>query len=644
MPAQYANLSKPANVPSVSGGYLWADETNKCFYQFGGEYTAGNSPTDFSLWTYDVLLNQWNSTDYTSSERLLQRLSFGAGTQVESLGRGYYFGGWMNNRTTPTWTGPEIATSHLVEFDFTEGIIKNITGPDDIGRAEGQLIFLPASDKGVLIYFGGIEDPFHNGSSLAANMTLIHIYDIASGRWYSQTASGDVPLSRRQSCADVTWADDKSSFNIYMYGGYGYDDRPAFNDVYILSLPSFQWIKGYPLDGSDAVPDAAGHGACTANVVRRDQMLVIGGWFPDSTHTDCDAPNAQGQHNMILGNNTKREFLWDDFDPELTTYVVPPVVIQKIGGGPTGGATATAPASWDHPDLKNYYQLRPTFAARTATRSVPSTTASPSSTGPAPGGSRKTNVGAIAGGTVGGLVVLIAILCLILFCLHRRKRSVKEGRAQSQPGPPPPAELAVDALPHEMSTPSTNKYVHVNEQSDPNIHTTYSGGAPLQSRSASHEYTSGYPNQMPPSYGAVPVSTATTYGASDETRYNNDSPHQQNNAELFFPDNSVYPPQSPPAPQRQYSYPAPTSPLQQSNIPMQQQGQIYYPPPMDPTAPSQRSPNFFTGQRGSPTGMQHGGENPHGYSPNMSTRTTPAQFYSQPAPLASPGVRDEGRA
>lgn len=62
-------------------------------------------------------------------------------------------------------------------------------------------------------------------------------------------------------------------------------------------------------------------------------MLVIGGWFPDPTHTDCDAPKAQGQHNMVLGNNTERKFIWDDFDPGLSTYVVPPVVIAAIGGG-----------------------------------------------------------------------------------------------------------------------------------------------------------------------------------------------------------------------------------------------------------------------------------------------------------------------
>jgi hypothetical protein len=45
-------------------------------------------------------------------------------------------------------------------------------------------------------------------------MQKIHIYDVNSGKWYTQTASGDVPLPRRQFCAGVTWPDDRSSFNM----------------------------------------------------------------------------------------------------------------------------------------------------------------------------------------------------------------------------------------------------------------------------------------------------------------------------------------------------------------------------------------------------------------------------------------------
>jgi hypothetical protein len=169
-PTQHSNLSKPANVPSLLGGYNWADQTNKAFYQFGGEFPTGASPTDFGSWTYDVVLNQWNQTALKTSDKDLQRVSYGAGTQSDESGLGFYFGGYVNGQTTPGWKGGEIATSGIVRFDFNTGNIKNGTGPDDIGRAEGQMVFVPASDSGVLIYFGGIEDPSRNGSRYAVSL------------------------------------------------------------------------------------------------------------------------------------------------------------------------------------------------------------------------------------------------------------------------------------------------------------------------------------------------------------------------------------------------------------------------------------------------------------------------------------------
>ena len=162
MPAQYANLTKNATVPSVSGGILWADEVNKCFYLFGGEY-QGN-PSDFSFWTYDTVLNQWNETEYTSNVNDIQRVAYGAGTHIPELGFGYYSGGGINEQTTPGWDGPPIATSNLVRYDYTAGTLNNNTGPDSVGRAEGQMVYLPASDGGLLVYFGGVEDPYRNGT------------------------------------------------------------------------------------------------------------------------------------------------------------------------------------------------------------------------------------------------------------------------------------------------------------------------------------------------------------------------------------------------------------------------------------------------------------------------------------------------
>lgn len=150
-------------MPSLSGAYLWADEVNKCFYQYGGAFPE-TTPEDFGMWTYDVLLNQWNKTNYVSSDKNPQRPAFGAGTQIDSRGLGFYYGGWLSNRTSPGWSGPRMALSSLVQFDFTTGNLRNSTHPDGVGRAEGQMVYLPVSDGGLLVYFGGVEDTYKNGS------------------------------------------------------------------------------------------------------------------------------------------------------------------------------------------------------------------------------------------------------------------------------------------------------------------------------------------------------------------------------------------------------------------------------------------------------------------------------------------------
>jgi hypothetical protein len=116
--------------------------------------------------------------------------------------------------------------------------------------------------------------------------------------------------------------------NSYLYGGYGFEESPAYDDVYILSLPSFTWIKAF---SSEEVPHKIGHGGCSANVVNRAQMLVIGGWFP--LYDKCDALEGQGQHNMVLGYNGGEAKLWDKFSPQLDDYVVPSPIIAAIGGG-----------------------------------------------------------------------------------------------------------------------------------------------------------------------------------------------------------------------------------------------------------------------------------------------------------------------
>jgi hypothetical protein len=163
MPKQYANLSKDSFVPDVAGGILWQDEVNKVFWLFGGEFAT--SPSPFQLWGYDVILNQWNMTTPTAgSTPPVQRVSYGAGVAISESGQGYYYGGYLNSLTNPDWNAPQMATSNLVYYDMDANTLTNYTGYDNIGRAEGTMVFIPASSAGLLVYFGGVMFPYGNES------------------------------------------------------------------------------------------------------------------------------------------------------------------------------------------------------------------------------------------------------------------------------------------------------------------------------------------------------------------------------------------------------------------------------------------------------------------------------------------------
>jgi hypothetical protein len=117
---------------------------------------------------------------------------------------------------------------------------------------------------------------------------------------------------------------DKTS---YLYGGQGITNITGFDDIYVLSLPSFKWLKLYPTSPGPGNP----HGLLSCSVVSGSQMLVIGGWF--NQHSDCDSPTVYGTHNMNLGKDGPQTSYWDLYQPNITDYKVPPEIIGEIGGG-----------------------------------------------------------------------------------------------------------------------------------------------------------------------------------------------------------------------------------------------------------------------------------------------------------------------
>lgn len=144
-------------MPSVSGGVLWPDDTNKLFYLFGGEYNTANDVQAFTtLWLYDVIYNTWNRS--SASDGSLTGMNWpamGAGV-VTDTGTAYYYGGYLTNLSMSKWSGDRLMLSSLTSFNMNTRSWSNDTY-DQTPRAEGTLHFIPASAGGMLVYFGGVE-------------------------------------------------------------------------------------------------------------------------------------------------------------------------------------------------------------------------------------------------------------------------------------------------------------------------------------------------------------------------------------------------------------------------------------------------------------------------------------------------------
>ena len=92
-------------------------------------------------------------------------------------------------------------------------------------------------------------------------MDTIHIYDVESGSWYEQTAvagnkKDGIPSRRMDFCTGLGTATDYSSNQIFVYGGTDISEpTPSLlDDIWILTLPTFQWIKVDIKDSANMTP------------------------------------------------------------------------------------------------------------------------------------------------------------------------------------------------------------------------------------------------------------------------------------------------------------------------------------------------------------------------------------------------------
>lgn len=250
-------------------------------------------------------------------------------------------------------TSVVLATSNFYQWNTTD--LQNPTahalGSSFEPRAQAELLWLPFGHRGALVLIGGTASPadiFPAGSASALPnkpnnfMTLIHIYDIAAARWYEQSVNmdGSVPPQTVSFCAVSAVARDKSSYNIYIYGGGdGSGKSSATDDIWILSLPAFQWIKV-------SLSSNYGHGRMGHRCFTPypNQMITVGGTRVAAN--PLGTPDFFDVFNLNTLNWTGR------YDPlEWSEYGVPDRVSARIGGNKQGGARISDHLNKLPPDL-----------------------------------------------------------------------------------------------------------------------------------------------------------------------------------------------------------------------------------------------------------------------------------------------------
>jgi LPXTG-motif cell wall-anchored protein len=250
---------------------------------------------------------------------------------------------------------------------------------------------------------------------LQLDFSVVDVFDIDSylqnpsnnGTWYQQNTTGSVPKPRVNFCTVVTSAPDNSSHHIYLYAGNDptihknndpYNNYTSYDDVYVLTIPSFEWTAVY----TDGASPRWGHNCHRAG---KRQMVTVGGNITNSG--DCDW-ELKGVAFLDLTTVT-----WGSvFQANSSDYQVAQKLLPATGGTPMGGATKKEPKTgWTDPGLKSVFDTPRKSNSYHAPKSTPTATPAPN-----PG----SHTGAIAGGVVGGVVGL-ALLAGLLFFLYRRR-------------------------------------------------------------------------------------------------------------------------------------------------------------------------------------------------------------------------------
>jgi hypothetical protein len=165
----------------------------------------------------------------------------------------------------------------MVSYNFTTNKLSNktVSGVSTNGLNQmGGMHYVPNfGPQGMVITFGGDQvGKTKPGVDSLLSMDTVQIFDPATGDWYEQTVTGNIPEQRKEFCTTGVASNNKT-YEIFMYAGWDGHLGPhavPFDEAFVLTLPGFHWVK------ADYAALNPRHGL-SCNSIGGGQILTIGG-------------------------------------------------------------------------------------------------------------------------------------------------------------------------------------------------------------------------------------------------------------------------------------------------------------------------------------------------------------------------------
>ncbi|XDG04795.1 hypothetical protein ABKA04_004410 [Annulohypoxylon sp. FPYF3050] len=305
-------------VNRTSISTFFYDQTS--LYPFGGLDLNADVELNNETWEFNTTENIWTLFQVQGANDSFRTASDGAYTSDSATGRSFYVDGGFNT----------------IRFQSSNSISTLTLGKGISPNDGGTMVYVRKGLSGILLSIGGRE---RLAKSTLSPFSNISVYDISSDTWYTQKATGDIPNTRSDFCAGVSAAPDDSSFQVTIHGGAGEDRGPNYNDVYVLTIPSFRWIKMNDSGNPDLrIYNSTGRVGHNCDVWNEAQLIISGGavYLPvDDNDPQSAVWSVNGECNKtyppfkVLDTST---YTWQTKLNSGLEYTVPVSVFTVIGG------------------------------------------------------------------------------------------------------------------------------------------------------------------------------------------------------------------------------------------------------------------------------------------------------------------------